>query len=151
MGFHILHAFARQAEAILDRRRTLRGIGLGTVAAAAAGLDDALAKNKNKDKKQKRRKRRRRKDRKRNNASPPSCAEQCPEEFDHCVDRAADSSLCADQFSTQCNPCFSDQDCLGSEFAYCVGVNGITVRATGAVFPLNCGGSITAVCTALAP
>lgn len=149
MSLDTLTAFARQAEAILDRRRTLQGFALGTAAAAAAGLDDALAKNKNKNKKKKRRKRRRRKDRKRNKTSAPSCAEQCPEGFDRCFERAGDSTLCADALFTQCIPCSSDQDCLGSDVPYCVRVDGITVRETGEIIPLNCGESVTAVCSLL--
>jgi hypothetical protein len=122
-----LDSFARHTEAILSRRRTMQGLGLGVLAALVTGLHDALAKNNNK--KKKRRKRKKRKNKKEKDSSPPTCAEQCAEGIDNCFERAADSTLCGNNFNTQCTSCSADQDCVGSAFPYCV--DEIIVRATG--------------------
>jgi len=145
MSNEVLDVFARKAGTLLSRRRTMQGIGLGTLGAIMTGLDDALAKN---NKKKKRRKRKRRKKRKK--SSPPTCAEQCAEGIDFCFERAADSTLCGNTFNTQCTSCSSDQDCVGSAFAYCL--DEIILRETGEPsFELidQCGEFVEAVCASV--
>lgn len=141
-----LDAIPHHAEALLDRRRTMRAVAFAWLAAAATGLSDALAgKHKNK-------KRKRRKNNKQNNAPAPSCAELCSEEFAFCFERAADSTLCADRLSSDCSfPCSSDQDCLDVGFPFCVTVDGITDRATGEPEPFFCAGPAVCAELTLAP
>jgi hypothetical protein len=140
-------AFARHAETLLSRRRTMQGLGLGALAATVTGLHDALAKN---NKKKKRRKRKKRKNKKEKNSSPPTCAEQCAEGIDLCFERTVDATLCGNNFNTQCTSCSADQDCVGSAFPYCV--DEIIVRATGEPsFELIdlCGEFVESVCAAV--
>lgn len=147
-----LDEFIQLANARFSRGRIMRGISGGALAAIIAGVDDLLAGDKNKKKKRKR-KRRRRKNRNSKLSSPPTCAEQCPEGVDVCLDRAADSTLWGNNVSTQCTPCSSDQDCVGSAFAYCLGVNGVTLRATEEPSPQltdQCGLFVDAVCASVA-
>lgn len=91
-----LDEFIQLANARFSRGRIMRGISGGALAAIIAGVDDLLAGDKNKKKKRKR-KRRRRKNRNSKQSSPPTCAEQCPEGVDVCLDRAADSTLWGQQ------------------------------------------------------
>lgn len=146
MSNEALDAFARHADALLSRRRTMQGIGLGIVATIVAGFDDALATNRKRKRRQRKRKRRK----KRNNSSPPTCAELCAEGIDLCFERASDSTLCGNTFNTQCTVCSSDQDCLGTPFPYCL--SGLTVRATGepSVELIDqCGEFVEAVCASV--
>jgi len=148
MSNETLDAFARQAGTLLSRRRTIQGVGLGTLAAIAVGFNDALAKS---SKKKKRRKRKKRK-KKRQNSSPPTCAEQCSEAFETCFARAADSTLCGETFSTSCTPCFTDQDCVSRDEPYCLKVDGLTLRATEeplTVLEGLCGPFFAAVCAGI--
>jgi hypothetical protein len=145
MSNDVLGAFARQIDTLLSRRRTVRGIGVGTLAAVAAGLDDALAGS---SKKKKRRKRKKRKE-KRQKSSPPTCSELCSEAFEVCFARAVDSTLCGETFGTECRGCFTDQDCLGLDEAYCLQVDGLTARETGeplTVLRSICGPFLDSVC-----
>lgn len=153
MSDDIRDAFARQADALLSRRTTVQGIGLGALAAAAASLSETLAKKNNKRKKRRRRR----------NNGPPSCAERCPESFEECVERAADSLLCAvgveaaEDDLERCVPCSSDQDCLAIDpfdnpFPYCVPINGVIDRETGEIdltLAVACGTNVDAVCATL--
>lgn len=148
MSSDALDALARQADALLSRRRTVQSILLGGIAAIVVGFGDAPAANKKKRRRRRRRRRQRRR-RQRRNASPPTCAEQCSEAFEGCFERIADSTLCGDTFSTACTPCFSDQDCVQSPFPYCLDVNGLTVRATeepNTILTDLCGPFFDAVC-----
>jgi hypothetical protein len=148
MSNKVLDAFARQAAALFTRRRTMQGIGLGTLSAIMTGFDNSLAKN---NKKKKRRKRKRRKKRKkRKKSSPPTCAELCAVRIDFCFERAADSTLCGNSFNTQCTSCSSDQDCVGSAFAYCL--DEVILRETGepSIELIDqCGEFVEAVCASV--
>ena len=154
MSGDIVDACVRRVDALIDRRKTLAGLGLTAVAATATGLTDAWAK-KNKRKRRKRRKK------KRDNA-PERCADRCPEQVALCVERAADSTLCADTVEAadvddRCVPCTSDQDCLAIDpfdnpFPYCVEVDGVIDRATEEVslaLAVACGLANDAVCVSL--
>jgi hypothetical protein len=144
-----LDAFARQTDLLLSRRRTVQGVALGILGALIAGFDGVLAKSSKKKRRRRRRGRRKKRQRNRASTSPPTCAEQCSEAFEVCLERIADSTLCGDTFSTACTPCFSDQDCVETPFPYCLDVNGIISRATEERSPILtdlCGPFFNAVC-----
>ena len=143
-----LDMFARRASAFLSRRRTLQCLTVGATAVISSGLGDILAKDKGK-KKKRRKRRRQRKQRNRNPPSPPTCAEQCAAQFEVCFERAVDSTLCGDTFSTSCKPCFSDQDCVESGEPYCLTLDGLVERETNeplTILRSLCGPFFDAVC-----
>lgn len=143
----VVARFALVTNLLGNRRSTLRGMGIGALAAIVTGLGDSLAKNK--DKKIKRRKKRRRR-KKRNGAPPPTCAVRCSAAFAVCFDRAVDSTLCGDTLTTNCTPCFTDQDCVESDRPYCLTLDGAVLRETNEPVTFLrdfCGPFLDAVCT----
>jgi hypothetical protein len=145
MSAETIETFARQAHALLSRRRTLHGMAFGLASASASRLDDTLAR----DKKRKKRRRKRKRRKQRNRSSPATCAGQCSAAFEVFLDRAEGSTLCEDTFSTSCKPCLSDQDCVDSGEPYCLRLDGLVDRETNeprAVLRDLCGPFFDAVC-----
>jgi hypothetical protein len=74
---------------------------------------------------------RRRKKRKKH--KPRTCAERCESGCTWCFHRPDSATLCGDTYATTgCNPCTSDNDCLGTGTPYCTTHR--TERATGERF-----------------
>ncbi|MGH2617659.1 MAG: hypothetical protein ACRDJC_20695 [Thermomicrobiales bacterium] len=129
-------SLVRATEEIAPGRRGLLATLLALGAAGVTGNPTFVAAGKKKRKRCKKKKCPR----------PPTCGDLCGANCNFCYSRTAGSPLCSDIafFSMTCTPCETDNQCLGTNFPYCLSSR--LELAAGLVQEISCQGSPPGAC-----